>query len=898
MKPRRWEEVDPPGPMLRALCIGNDKYGRGRFEPLPSCGNDAERVAQAVRSVPNAEATCRMNLCDKPAMKKALIEFLDQQSNRPPRVLILYCSGHGVQAGDKLYFLPTSATPTSLNELQEQCLSHEEIFRCLAEWLEKIGIKDVMCLVVIDACRTNLDGTECNQPFPDTLEPPSRPDSWALCVATARTKKAYATGYADLSSFTQHFVSDECGLFEPNVPVRGALEDVCERLRTSSNARQDPAILGLQRIPKELCLFPKKSEAVSFDVCLCYRDADKAIALSIKERLQLENNGCSVFFEAERGAPVESKISNAICNSKIIAIIISSNTFAGIDKLTEQTSCDGALGRLLWQCEMALEVYEHRRIRLLPILCGQEDKNAGRFNEMDKDALCLSCEWMEGQGRQCRQVRAGQCAQKALRLLRSDSELARELNNKNLSSFEGREIPSLLKGRRVGKMLEALSELMPFELTDAKREKAVSDIVKEMLDMLDLRPLKRLRRDDSDQSESCTSISSSQDHQLLLRRQASFPLSYLQPNMDTHPHSSPLCSPSNVSPSQVLCNAVEQTFNHTGKRLRIHCDVTRIEVRWLCQRGGRVEDEEEDVWWPATICAYANREDRMGYPIWKIRYDKREGPWEDLDAHVSFRSGSVLVHEEKEKESTEKMSGKGHCQWRMNECGAQDNAEAILATGTKVKARWRGGKDWFAGKVAGINDDGTYFITYEIGGNEEAVSRELIRPQDDDTVANSNEEFWDICFRVFLAWDKFQILSVEKKSEAIDFFEGLREEIFSELVKLKDDRGRGADVGYTEIGGILDKIGFWKRLNDRLPNQPDFSGNNGSRLSSGPDCGVWRELVQGSGQRWRVQGNSYLHRNTLRERTGGVSSVSKYVRGKIQGWLSREDSEMAGEDDR
>ena len=110
MKVRKWDEIMPLGPTLCALCIGNDEYSADKnFSKLPNCVQDAERVADEVRKLPEAAADVHRNVKDKAGMEKALKDFLAKHAGRPPRILIFYFSGHGIQTGDTLFLLPTSA---------------------------------------------------------------------------------------------------------------------------------------------------------------------------------------------------------------------------------------------------------------------------------------------------------------------------------------------------------------------------------------------------------------------------------------------------------------------------------------------------------------------------------------------------------------------------------------------------------------------------------------------------------------------------------------------------------------------------------------------------------------------------------------------------------------------
>ena len=297
-KLRKWE-VLPQGPSLCALCIGNNEYSGETFPKLPNCVQDAQRVKEEVEKLPEdlkAVAEMRRNVKDKAGMEKALSDFLSKHAGSPLRTLLFYVSGHGFQTGDTLFLLPTSASPQSKKELSDNCLSHDDVFRIMQDWLEKEMVEDVLCIVVIDACRSWLDGSEITSPFPSTLEPAGkkRPNVWALCVASARGKKAFASSHTtpDLSAFTSHFVSEDCGLFQPNVSIRNAFELVCERVRQIE--QQDPTILGLEKISPDLCLWQDTSVAErfglnsDFDVCLCYRhDTDQRLAKRIHHQLLL-----------------------------------------------------------------------------------------------------------------------------------------------------------------------------------------------------------------------------------------------------------------------------------------------------------------------------------------------------------------------------------------------------------------------------------------------------------------------------------------------------------------------------------------------------------------------------------------------------------------------------------
>jgi len=143
-----WVETQPSGPPLSALCIGNDTYA-APFGPHVNCAKDARHIADRVSSVSGASATCVTKLKDLASMQGALEHFLDK-IYCSPQVVFIYFSSHGVQEGDVIFLVPTGASPSSVQELREQCLSHDDVFRILREKLEDRKVPDQgMRLVVL-----------------------------------------------------------------------------------------------------------------------------------------------------------------------------------------------------------------------------------------------------------------------------------------------------------------------------------------------------------------------------------------------------------------------------------------------------------------------------------------------------------------------------------------------------------------------------------------------------------------------------------------------------------------------------------------------------------------------------------------------------------------------------
>ena len=78
---------------------------------------------------------------DKAAMELQVKDFL-RQIRQPPRMVLVYVSGHGVQEGDEIFIVPTHASPSTMEELRAQCLSHDELFRILKTDLEERNVPD------------------------------------------------------------------------------------------------------------------------------------------------------------------------------------------------------------------------------------------------------------------------------------------------------------------------------------------------------------------------------------------------------------------------------------------------------------------------------------------------------------------------------------------------------------------------------------------------------------------------------------------------------------------------------------------------------------------------------------------------------------------------------------
>jgi hypothetical protein len=401
----------------------------------------------------------------------------DLPKERPPRIVLIFYAGHAVQEGNHIFLLPANANPKTQEDLKSMCFSHDELFKLLKVKLDdKIEVEDVLYLVILDACRESLGGispvltgfsAESHEPLPGK-DYDNRPAKWVLCTSTARGNVAY-DGEGGHSPFTEALMSVECGLFKPNVPLDWALKMVCEKLQVTQ--QQEPCLMPAQNIPGSMCLHNVQLKQLSteerFDVFLCYRDegVDRAVAERLKDKLTschvetegFEQRPLRVFLRAGPPPPVQSvQVAEAMHNSTVILLLFSHNTFDGVDALLEDSQMDNRLVQMLWQHEMALELFESgaalpsRRQKLVHLLIGSRSEHSGsaefeRFDEYDRKFWPIS---------KVPDLKVKSIVECALAGLRLDAQVAMGLGVKMLScgvrdpcALDSPGVPSIIRGR-------------------------------------------------------------------------------------------------------------------------------------------------------------------------------------------------------------------------------------------------------------------------------------------------------------------------------------------------------------------------------------------------------------------------------------------------------------------
>lgn len=136
-----------PGTKL-ALVIGNAAYENA--PALVNPVNDAADMCAALKKV-GFRTLCHTNVRSRAEFDARVKDYIDQLD--AASVGLFYYSGHGVQAGNANYLIPTQAQPPSANE------DPTRLLYAVDDLFDRLGQKATRFqLVVLDACRADLFG--------------------------------------------------------------------------------------------------------------------------------------------------------------------------------------------------------------------------------------------------------------------------------------------------------------------------------------------------------------------------------------------------------------------------------------------------------------------------------------------------------------------------------------------------------------------------------------------------------------------------------------------------------------------------------------------------------------------------------------------------------------------
>lgn len=194
------KKADAPAERV-ALVIGNSAYRAA--PPLVNPRHDAEDMCAALRRL-RFEVRCEMDVPDRAAMDRLLREHVERLG--PRSVGVVFYAGHGVQAANANFLVPTGADPSAASRPTEVLYGVSELFDRLRRQPPRFQ------LVVLDACRADLFGPPAAAAGPATrsglvraLEalPGAASGVRAVQDAPADTLVLYATAAGD-TAFDGH----------------------------------------------------------------------------------------------------------------------------------------------------------------------------------------------------------------------------------------------------------------------------------------------------------------------------------------------------------------------------------------------------------------------------------------------------------------------------------------------------------------------------------------------------------------------------------------------------------------------------------------------------------------------------------------------------------------------
>jgi uncharacterized caspase-like protein len=137
-----------------ALVIGNAAYENA--PALKNPVNDANDMCAALRRL-GFRTLCHTNIRDRAEFDARVEDYVDQLG--PSTVGVFYYSGHGVQANNANFLIPTQVQPVSATE------DPLGVLYGVDDLFDRLGQKATrLQLVILDACRTDLFAPPASQP--------------------------------------------------------------------------------------------------------------------------------------------------------------------------------------------------------------------------------------------------------------------------------------------------------------------------------------------------------------------------------------------------------------------------------------------------------------------------------------------------------------------------------------------------------------------------------------------------------------------------------------------------------------------------------------------------------------------------------------------------------------
>lgn len=220
----------PAGEKRIALVIGNESYRKARALVNPV--NDARAMAKVLRDVGfevlGPTGSGYVNL-DQRGMIAAMKEF-GRRLKANPGVGLFYFAGHGVEANDTNYLIPTDADPEDETDLKYQAVDIRDI-------LEQF-VGNRLNIVVLDACRDNpfQRGFRRERGGGDGLRQVDAPTGTLIAYATAPRRTA-SDGKGVNGLYTEQLLE---AIRIPGLPIEQVFKRVRVQVQEKSRGTQVP----------------------------------------------------------------------------------------------------------------------------------------------------------------------------------------------------------------------------------------------------------------------------------------------------------------------------------------------------------------------------------------------------------------------------------------------------------------------------------------------------------------------------------------------------------------------------------------------------------------------------------------------------------------------------------
>ncbi|MBR4324173.1 MAG: caspase family protein [Bacteroidales bacterium] len=221
-----------------ALIIGNGDYKDPKVKDLKNAANDAVLMGKTLKDL-GFEVMVYTDI-DRNSMKEAVYDFGDRLRETKAVGLFFY-AGHGIQVDGVNYLVPTSASLTRRNEVEDVCFSINKVIGQLAYAQNDLNI------IILDACRDDPFAAATRAMKDDGgLAQIDAPKGTMIAYSTSPGKTA-ADGDGENGLYTEQLVK---AIKTPN-----KIEDVFKQVRNEvyriSHEKVEQGLIPEEQIPWE-----------------------------------------------------------------------------------------------------------------------------------------------------------------------------------------------------------------------------------------------------------------------------------------------------------------------------------------------------------------------------------------------------------------------------------------------------------------------------------------------------------------------------------------------------------------------------------------------------------------------------------------------------------------------